>query len=167
MEQYKIIQPKEGVTLLVVKITEECAKHHIGINQNGTRLFLWDGKGLCTHLPFPCKLLGISTDVPEEVWQTLLPTFVCAPFRNRYINFLDIEGDLLTSAIKSGMSFLQANEVYSVNPYGEMPIRRTPFMGKGQYTEDQLEFIEEHKKEFNQWQRAEANTGTWVILQRV
>lgn len=91
------------------------------------------------------KLLGIATEIPESVWQTLLPVFVCAPLRNRYINFLDVYSDLLTSAVKSGTSFLQANEVYSINPLAFDPTGITT----------------------SEWAHNEANTGTWVLLKQI
>lgn len=171
MSQIKQLSPKEGVTLLAY-LLPKVEYSFIRVERWGQGNFLFGRPkyigeiNLNEQLPEGnWQLLGTPEQITEEVWQTLLPTFVCAPFRNRYINFLDIEGDLLTSATKSGTSFLQANELYSKNPLAGIfmprPTERQEkdlgsVLGDVMYQDLRDRFLE-----------AEANTGTWVILQRV
>lgn len=158
MSQIKQLNPRDGITLLAVKITEECAKHHIGINPNGTRLFLWDGKGLCTHLPFPCKLLGISTEIPEEVWQGIMPKG-----QVRYKDF--VGGYLFKKATDAAMSMLAAHEMYSKNPLAGIFRPHSGEPDPANLGEVLVSAIYEDLRE--EYFKYEANTGTWIILKQI
>jgi hypothetical protein len=58
-------------------------------------------------------------------------------------------------------------ECYSENPLGKKPERLVPFMGRGHYSENQLERIERFNSELRKWEEAEKQTGTWLILQKI
>lgn len=116
-------------------------------------------------LPLPegnWQILGISTELTEEEWTNLLPIevtniqgFICGD----YIDYLD-RNNYYETAKESGLSLLEANQCFSVNPYGkEAPIVSDPDP-HSQYYGAQMD-------ELYRWQQAQENTGKWLILNKL
>lgn len=157
MSQIKLLQPKEGVTLLAVKVPEGADEICIPNVYITPHLQIWmpprrvlpDGEDIIELPEGNWQLLGIATEIPEEVWQGIMPKG-----KVRYKDF--VGGYLFKKATDAAISMLEAHEVYSVNP---IPVPEAQFdeRGNGGYCE---KWIKEYEK-------AEANTGHWVILKRV
>jgi hypothetical protein len=64
-------------------------------------------------------------------------------------------------------ALMHSMECYSINPLGKKPERMVPFMGRGHYTENQMDRIERFNIELRIWEEAEKKTGTWLILQKI
>ena len=65
---------------------------------------------------------------------------------------------------ESFFSLLAFNEVYFENPLGEKPIRTTPFMGAGNYSENQIYEIADHLRELKAWQSAQSKVVDKVVI---
>lgn len=153
----KQLQPKEGVTLLGVKWPEEASDlcmPKIGM----VDLYFHNKSGveedyISVNIPSgPWQLLGIATEIPEEVWQGIMATVKRSVFGytlDVYEDFKCPEASFNT-ATGSAMSFLEANKVYNVNPLGERP----------SIINHDVWYSEED------WKQAQANIGTWVILMK-
>lgn len=87
------------------------------------------------------SLLGIAHDLTEEVWESVLP-------KARMLYF--------DTATESGLSLLEANEIYAVNPYGwhEPECGNTCSCVAGCY-------------ENARWNKAQQNVGKWVMLKKI
>lgn len=164
MSQIKQLQPRPDITLLAVKVSEGATEYDLsGLD---LRLWYYQGNALskieCFELPFECKLLGTLDQITEEIWQTLIEMqLVDARFGGlKYPNFnLKSKPHLsFDTATESAISFLEANEVYSVNPLGKKP----------PVHEDILAFasLNEFDCAVQKWQQAQSNTGTWIILMK-
>jgi len=145
----KQLQPKEGVTLLAWLAPEGAYDFKL---LDGYLSYIikkyFAILNEVVKLPFECKLLGIATEIPEEVWQTLM----CD----------DNEGadpdNPFQTAKESGLSFLHTNEVYSEKPddcQNQWCDGGKIDMGYNEYLFCEL------------CEKAESNTGTWVILQLI
>lgn len=149
MSQIKQLQPKEGVALLAVKVPEGAWKFSITSGDNNLHYKIGTIRHIYDLPEGNWRLLGIATDIPEEVWKGIV---------HKQSTFGDYyyvsNGKSFETATEAAMSFLEANEVYSVNPLGDEPKDRPDL---GLYTKI---IREKHMM----WQQAEANTGTWVIL---
>ena len=64
-------------------------------------------------------------------------------------------------------ALMHSMECYPINPLGKKPERMVPLMGRGSYTENQLERIERFNIELKIWEEAEKKTGTWLIIQKI
>lgn len=157
MEQYKILQPKEGVTIVTVLIPNEASAWKNESYHINTLWYKTDEMHYPKHIDLPegnWQLLGKATDIPEEVWQGIVEPEV--RILSWPVNTDMPEVEELT-ATESAMSFLEANEVYRVNPYGEKEQEDISDLGA---------FTVMMRKRHRLWKQAEDNTGTWVILMK-
>lgn len=61
--------------------------------------------------------------------------------------------------------WLKHLQIYQTNPYGsKKPIRRTPFMADGFYTDLDKEEVKEFHYDLKKWEIAEERTGPWILL---
>lgn len=95
------------------------------------------------------QILGLSTGLTESQWREVIKRQ--STFGNDYY-YYDIKA--YKTAEESGISLLEANQCFSVNPYGSK--------------EDVLLFPEygcpSWIKNAEKWQKAQENTGAWLIL---
>lgn len=168
MSQIKELQPKEGVTLLAIK-TEGVPKnpHFYTV---GDKMFLvyfiknGDGwKQINVELPPSLyKILGISTEIPESVWQGIVKKAVYLDAYSHsspipcYKGYVD--NVWKWTATESAMSLLEKHEVYSVNPYSGIWPRSldSPPCSLA---------IQDHMRKL--FLTAKAKTGTHLILQQI
>lgn len=90
------------------------------------------------------QLLGIAHELTEEVWDSVLPEA-----RRLYFDTPSI----------SGLSLLEVNEVYAVNPYGEESRSYSEVMDGAD--------VFELKEDMDNWTKAQQNVGTWVLLKKI
>lgn len=142
MHNIKILHPKEGVTIAAVKVPD--GAHNFDIV--GSLLwFRHQEKGQLrkfSNLNIPegnWQILGFSDQLREEQCAELFPHSVLTKMHDLYRTVLD--------------KFLEANGVYSKNPYGEKPVNKDFYWG--------------YLSDLEQWQEAEANTGSWIILKKM
>ena len=155
MSQIKQLQPKEGVTLLSW-LTPDDFREFAGLV--GDHLYYWGKLHTRADYPYSVKLpfsdveyLGKATEIPEEVWQGIVDRM--GPYKNYLLSDDEFEDYSFKTATESAMSFLEANEVYSVNPLNP-PIERLQYGGG----------YAMRQSEVDEYEKAEANTGTWLIL---
>lgn len=157
MEQYKILQPKEGVTIATILLPGDG-----DYTVNDCTLSYWSGKTVL-QIELPpgfWQLLGIATEIPESIWQG-----VVEPRWDYYKNYLAPEDGNVGSykrlvcdtATKSAMSLLEKHEVYS-----EQPDCPNQWCDGGKIDIGYNEYLSCELCE-----KAEATTGTWVILKQI
>lgn len=153
MSQIKELQPKEGVTLLAVKVEPDSYEFSI---RNGVLMARITPKTHSeTTLPEGnWQLLGKATEIPEEVWQGIVSKVIVNG--DTYYGYIDDNRELHTfdTATEAGISFLVKYEVYGANPYIKPCHLTAP--------DNEI-----YGDVFFKWQQAQSNTGTWVMLQRV
>lgn len=156
----EIKQINTGVAeVLAVKVPEGAIR--FAIEQDALFCHIKAGVYKLVKLP-PGKWtpLGIDTELTEEDFDPLVDHAM-----GTYLNYLTDKYELDTSK-EAFESLMQANSLYSVNPY-EQPTFEYDFGDEG--PTDYL--LESANNDFdlrmNQWQQAEANTGTWLILKRL
>jgi len=107
------------------------------------------------RLPFKAEIINLVTEITEEQARELMPESLL-PFPNYdLIGYETRNGDnikIYDTAKKAFESLLQANQIYSVNPYGD---------GKPSTVNNDVWYSEE------QWQQVELNTGNWLILKQL
>lgn len=173
MSQIKQLHPKEGVTLLAVKVPEGAYDfaYHRADWQNEYNVIEWKQplevigsfhKNQGAYViddEFDYKVLGIIKDIKEKTWQTIMPdpeiigevddgAYRIEEFYG-YTDYIN-EENAFDTATESAMSLLEKHGVYSKNP---IPVPQF----NGDYDKDWVYAYEQ----------AQANTGTWVILQRI
>lgn len=145
-----------GVTeLIAVKVPDHSHEHELYYST----LCSYDETGKsCGFVELELKitrnyqLLGIAHELTEEVWDTLVDK---KPDVNSIEYFEDYSGKGwgLDTATASGLSLLEANEVYAVNPYEDKEESDDGnFFG--------LVDAVMHRQ-------AQQNTGKWVLLKKV
>lgn len=159
MSQIKELQPRPGITLLAVKVPEGAKNIEVTNSPDGSLSMLefycaefWDQY---IDLPKgPWQLLGIPTEIPEEVWQGIM---------HKQSTFGDYyyvgNGRSFKTATEAAMSFLASHDVYSVNPYMKPDIQY--------YMSDSAFTTRNYHEKLEQWQQAQENTGTRVILRKL
>lgn len=102
------------------------------------------------------QILGISTEVTEGQWRELMlrtKSFLSGVFPVFHYSGFE-------TAKESGLSLLESNGIFSVNPYGEKaPIVSDPDPSS-QYYGAQMD-------EMHRWQQAQENTGPRLILNNI
>lgn len=164
MSQIKQLQPKEGVALLAVKVAPDATNFRIangfpdppkGDLAYDTKLNVWQtGDAILPEGNW--KLLGKATEIPEEVWQGIVGTVKPhAAIRTYYLSYAN-KAPFYKTATEAAMSFLEANEVYSVNPYG--------FPGCECPSNANKDVTDKCESDNARWSKAQENTGTWLII---
>lgn len=99
------------------------------------------------------QLLGISTELTEEQWRDLVSFHIFA-----YKDYKTTAIYKFKTAKESGLSLLEANGCFSVNPYGDMPPDETstPLSWNSEGLEADIK----------KWQQAQENTGPRLILKK-
>lgn len=102
----------------------------------------------------PWELLGNYTELTEEQCREVVITNARGCFLTKSDAFDDYTNSdsFCDTAKEAFASLMQANACYSENPYK---------YGKPSIVNHDLWYSEE------QWQQAEANTGTWLILRKI
>jgi hypothetical protein len=155
-----------GAELLLVKISKECSEHHIGINKNGSRLYLWDGKGLSTQLPSDgWQLLGLSDQLAEELCKELIGADEYIKDLGYFLPVYGYWGFKYYKTLKEAFSTLmQSCEAYKENPCGEEPINVGGYYGGDMVVRS---IVSQQRKRYVLWNEAEANTGSWLVLKKL
>lgn len=113
MSQIKELKPRPGITLLAVKLPEGAMLPYIHRN----RLLFDLPKCECDMIKLPegnWQLLGIATEIPEEVWQGIVESrwdyyknYLC-PKDGNVGNYKRL---VCITATESAMSFLSAHDI--------------------------------------------------------
>lgn len=149
--------------LLLVKVPDDA--HDIDY-RNGVKLLSWLTKhsssyeGIDFYEPeYDCELLGIAHELTEEVWDTLVESPI--DISGGISVYHDYTETILccVTATESGLSLLRANEVYAVNPYPDPELT----MKQG----DGFTYYGASDEEFDQYDKAQQNTGKWIMLKKV
>lgn len=93
------------------------------------------------------KLLGRLPDITEEQWKGVVDDY-----DNGYFYYPDGYKDTCDTATESGLSLIQANEVYFENPLGEEPVIEEYFCGKKDFDDSDIEIF---KNIHQQWVKAQ------------
>lgn len=162
MSKIKIIETGK-CKLLAVMVPEGATKHLYIPKINTVAFFNEDSKGrvVTESVKFTFlsegnwQLLGLSTELTEEQWRDVVEetTFgnnIIPIFRN-YNRPLPQWTFACATAKESGLSLLEANQIYSVNPY-DAPVSFIP---------------QKHEEAYKKWSEAESNTGRWLILKQL
>lgn len=108
------------------------------------------------------QILGLSDELTEEQWRRLV---------DGKLDFLDGFGSVMQypdftdkahcylTAKESGLSLLEANECFSVNPYSDPGLT----MKQG----NRCVYYGASDEEFEIYEKAQQNTGTWLILRKL
>jgi len=123
---------------------------------------LFSGDSSICKLPYRCKILGKSTELTEEQCAEIVEMFSMEKRINgkkTYVSYNSM--GLHLTAKESFESLMQSLQCYSVNPYGE---NKPFYSGQSDYDDP---YGNKGRKEHEQWQQAQANTGTWVILKKI
>jgi hypothetical protein len=159
MTQIKLLHPKEGVTIAAIKVDPD--EYDFSLNYNSSGLLSQNDE---SEAPFPhvywlpqgpWQILGLSDQLSEEQWRELVHKQ--STFGDYYYVANNRSFDTATEA---GLSFLEANGVYSKNPLGDEPEMKY----KNTSCEND---IVDYRYDYYQWEQAQANTGSWLILKRV
>lgn len=165
MNNIKQLHPKERVTLLAVKVPDGAYNFEVTNSPDGSLSMLefYSDEAWDQYIDLPkgnWQLLGTPDQITEDVWSGIVEARW-----DYYKNYLTPKDGnvgnynrlVCKTATESAISFLEANEVYAINPYGERPDGLDPMTWES----------ESYEKDLELWQQAEDNTGTWVILLRV
>jgi len=118
------------------------------------------------ELPFKAEIIALSTEITEEQARELVPIenlyedwdgIKCAYKNHLPFDVLKSSG-LFETALESFNSLMQANQCFSVNPYGETK----PFVSI--FDDNENSSAKERRWK---WQEAEANTGPHLILRKL
>jgi hypothetical protein len=102
------------------------------------------------------KILGKATQLTEEQCEEVIPDPMIRKPDNRKGFMIDImDTEIYPTAKEAFSAFLDSLGCYSVNPYKKPADDDYSF-----YTDRNISIQEE-------WQEAQANTGTWLILQKL
>jgi hypothetical protein len=136
----EIKQINTGVAEIIAVKVQEGAREFKVFHDERPYLSFFDGYTTPRiYLPCDAEIVGISDQLTEEQAREVMPQMQDSgyPFEKQ-------------EATETLADFMQANGCYSVNPYGEMPVNKDFYWG--------------YLADLEQWQQAEANTGTWLIL---
>lgn len=163
MDNIKLIQTGK-CEILVLKVPEGASKFYIYEADwlQEEHSLHWrmpdntDGELYFSDAQSEYEILGISTELTEEQWRGVLPIRKFRGFRGLY--YEDYKGIrvFLASAKQSGISLLEANQCFSVNPIPQ-PEAQLDEQGNGGYCDTWV----------SKWQEAEYNTGKWLILKQL
>lgn len=170
MNNIKELHPKEGVVLLAVKVPDGAydfvyyeSDCHTEFNVIEWKeplqkigSFVKSEGGYIIDDDFDYMILGTPDQITEEVWQGIMLCDLIGGIGGvggqwLYPDYQRSNCDGFEKATESAMSFLEANEVYSVNP-------------KLHPADIETMSIEHYIRLEDNWNKAEANTGTWVLL---
>lgn len=156
--------------LIAVKVPDDA----IPIEVNQCTFYFEVGLGDNTTIKYMAlpdgdwNILGIAHELTEDVWDTLIKNdggylFDNDPnFYNSYPDFelLDHPFDSASfrTATESGLSLLEANEVYAVNPYGEDEPEDIEHLGA---------FTQMMRQRHREWKKCQQTTGKWVLLKKI
>lgn len=141
----KVIKTDKS-TLLVIEVSEVTRNVVLFTNEIG---YYADGKNKYTKLPQGnWQLLGRLPDITENEWKVVVDDY-----DNGYFYYPDGYKDTCDTATESGLSLLQANEVYFDNPFGD-----EPKITSGEYDDNGFGDIDKYqfKRDLKSWQEAQS-----------
>lgn len=149
--------------LVLVKVPEDATIFRIRKNSSGIDCLTYPDDPNYPYCGFTFKrlpentvweILGIANELTEDIWHSI----VKESYFGFYKDYVANNDNACDTATESGLSLLWANEVYSVNPYGDRPdINDYVFHGY---------ILESHRSDLQKWDKAQETTGKWVVLKK-
>ena len=103
------------------------------------------------------QIIGLANEITEEHCEDLVESETDIWLQKMTYNCYTKKDAAYLSAKESFESLMEANEIYSVNPYGKEP-EDVPHLGA---------WTQYRREKWQEWKKAEERTGKWLVLRRI
>lgn len=168
MNEFKQLHPKEGIELLAVKVPEGASLFKVTDRLEFDELDQNSGMQMPDYIMLPegnWQIVGISDQLTEEQCREVMPVSYL-PFPNFDPIGFEVNDELGTTIYNTAKeafeSLMQSERCYSENPYGPDLCEHN----RQCYDSCQGSCWTRADIDSEEWQAAEANTGSWLIIKK-